>query len=373
MTVRTKKILLSITIVIVLGLFVYGGYYVYSIIKFSQNISDGESPLDEYEQTIREQNPEAYQPQEPPAWEGTERVNILLLGGDSRGMTKNDPPRSDTIMVASIDPGTKQAYLFSILRDTYTDIPGHYANRINAALALGSYKLAMETVSNLLGIDIQYYVFVDFEGFIKLVDALGGIEFEVEKNMYYYDPTDPEYKIDLKAGLQLLDGDKALQYVRFRYDRMGDYTRTERQRALLSALADKLTSTTSLLNLPGTLRKIEPYISTNIPANKMISLARLAYESMNREPVTAQLPPMHLLREETINHMEVITVNKNALQEYVQELFNTVNETSDATKENTDNGSTDGGASGSGTSGTNNVGTSGAGTGRSASSSGQRG
>jgi len=71
--------------------------------------------------------------------------------------------------------------------------------------------------------------------------------------------------------------------------------------------------------------------------------------------------------------MEVITVNKNALQEYVQELFNTVNETSDATKENTDNGSTDGGASGSGTSGTNNVGTSGAGTGRSASSSGQRG
>jgi len=351
LTVRIRKILLSVTIVIVLGLFVYGGYYVYSIIKFSNDISDGESPLDEYEQTIREQNPDAYQPQEPPEWEGTERVNILLLGGDSRGLTKNEPPRSDTIMVASIDPKTKQGYLFSILRDTYTDIPGHYANRINAALALGSYKLAMETVSNLLGIDIQYYVFVDFEGFIQLVDALGGIEFEVEKDMYYYDPTDPEYKIDLKAGLQLLDGDKALQYVRFRYDRMGDYTRTERQRELLSALASKLTASTSLLNLPSTLRKIEPYISTNIPASKMLSLARLAYESMNNEPVTAQLPPMNLLHEEKINGMDVITVNKTALQEYVQELFNTVNETPESTAGDIGNGTASNGSTSNGTSG----------------------
>lgn len=344
LTVRTKKILLSLTIVIVLGLFGYGGYYVYSIIKFSNDISDGESPLDEYEQVIREQNPEVYQPQEPPKWEGTERVNILLLGGDARGLTKNEPPRSDTMMVASIDPATKQAYLFSILRDTYTDIPGHYANRINAALALGSYKLAMETVSNLLGIDIQYYVFVDFQGFIKLVDALGGIEFEVEKNMYYYDPTDPEYKIDLKAGLQLLDGDKALQYVRFRHDRMGDYTRTERQRALLSALAHKMSSTTSLLNLPSTLRKIEPYISTNIPTSKMLPLARLAYESMGREPITAQLPPMNLLREEYVNDMSVITVNKTALQAYVQELFNTVNDPSVSSGEDSNDGASNSGA-----------------------------
>lgn len=354
MTVRTKRILLSLTIVIVLGLLGYGGYYVYSIIKFSNDISDGESPLDEYEQTIREQNPEAYQPQEPPEWEGNERVNILLLGGDSRGLTKNEPPRSDTIMLASIDPNTKQGYLFSILRDTYTDIPGHYKTRVNAALALGSYKLAMETVSNLLGIDIQYYVFVDFEGFIKLVDALGGIEFEVEKNMYYYDPTDPEYKIDLKAGLQLLDGEKALQYVRFRYDRMGDYTRTERQRELLSALASKLTSTTSLINLPSTLRKIEPYISTNIPSSKMLSLARLAYESMGNEPVTAQLPPMNLLHEEKINGMDVITVDKTALQKYVQELFNTVNETPDSTEGGITSGTANnhtGGSAGSSTSG----------------------
>lgn len=321
MNITAKKVLLSLIIVVILGIFGYGGYYVYSIIKFTGDVSDDDSALREAERQRLEQNPNAYQAEEPPEWEGSERVNILLLGGDARGLSKNEPPRSDTLMVASLDPETKQAYLFSILRDTYTTIPGHYATRINAALALGGPNLAMKTVGELLDLDIQYYVFVDFQAFIHLVDALGGIEYEVEKDMYYYDPTDPEYKIDLKQGLQVLDGDKALQYVRFRYDRMGDYTRTERQRKLLAALAKKMTSINSLFSLPSTLNKIEKYIDTNIPSNKMLPLARLAYESSKKELITSQLPPMELLREENINGMDVITVNKTALQEYVQELF----------------------------------------------------
>lgn len=321
MNTTLKKVLISLAVLLLLGICGYGGYYVYSIIKFGHGIGDDDSDLKRYEQELREQNPDAYIPEEPPGWEGTERVNILLLGGDARGLTKNEAPRSDTIMLASIDPTSKQAYLFSIMRDTYTKIPGHYSNRINAALALGGPNLAMETVGNLLDLDIQYYVFVDFEGFIQLIDALGGIEYEVERNMYYYDPTDPEYKIDLKKGLQVLDGEKALQYVRFRHDRLGDYTRTERQRNLMSALAKKLTSTTSLLTLPNTLNKIEPYITTNIPFDKMLPLASLAYESSKKEIVTAQLPPMELLREENINGMEVITVNEQALRDYVQQLF----------------------------------------------------
>lgn len=320
-----QKVLISLLTLIVLGIFGYGGYYVYSIIKFGQSISSGNSDLDRYEQELRKNNPDVYIPEVPPEWQGNERVNILLLGGDARGLTKNDPPRSDTIMVVSIDPETKQAHLFSVLRDTYVEIPGHRANRVNAALALGSYKLAMETVGQLLGLDIQYYVFVDFQGFINLVDAIGGIEFEVEKNMYYYDPTDPEYKIDLKKGLQVLDGKKALQYVRFRHDRLGDFTRTERQRELLKALTQKMLSATSLLTLPNTLQKIEPYVSTNIPSDKMLPLARLAYDSASKGLITAQLPPMQLLREEKIEGMDVITVNKQSLQKHVKELLSQVN------------------------------------------------
>lgn len=321
MKTMVKKVLISLVIGIFVVVFGYGGYYVYSIIKFTQDIGNNDSALHDHEKNLLEQNPNTYIPDEPPEWTGTERVNILLLGGDARGVAKNEAPRSDTIMVASVDPQTKQAQLFSIMRDTYTDIPGHYKTRVNAALALGGPKLAMETVGNLLGIDIQYYVFVDFQGFIDLIDAIGGIEFEVEKDMYYYDPTDPEYAINLKKGLQVLDGDKALQYVRFRYDRMGDYTRTERQRALLSAVANKITTMETLFTLPGTLNKIKDDVTTNIPADKMLSLARLAYESSKNGIATEQLPPMNLLREQNIDGADVIVVDVNALHQYVEELF----------------------------------------------------
>lgn len=335
MKINVKKTLLSLLILLIVGVFAYGGYYVYSILNFGNRISDGQSAIDEYERQIREENPDLYVPNEPPTWEGTERVNILLLGGDARGASANSPPRADTIMVVSIDPQTKQSHLFTVMRDAYTDIPGHRKHRINSSLAWGGPKLAMEAVGDYLGLDIQYYVFVDFQGFIGLVDALGGIEFEVERNMYYYDPTDPEYKIDLKKGKQLLDGEKALQYVRFRNDTLGDFTRTERQRNLLAALAKKMTSTTSLINLPNTLRKIEPYISTNLSDfDKMLKLARLAYESSKNELVTAQMPPMHLLREEKIDQMDVMTVNKAALHDYVQELFETAQADPPATAAN---------------------------------------
>lgn len=84
----------------------------------------------------------------------------------------------------------------------------------------------MKAVSDLLGIPIQYYVYTDFQGFIKLVDSVGGVDFYVEKDMSYSSIADKnEYDIDLKEGMQHLDGDAALQYVRFRYDKMGDYTR----------------------------------------------------------------------------------------------------------------------------------------------------
>ncbi len=204
------------------------------------------------------------------------------MGGDSRGK-EHDVPRSDTILVASIDPVTKRAHLMSILRDTYVDIPGRGRDRINAAVSYGGPRLAMRTVSQLLGIPIQYYVYTDFEGFVAAVDAVGGIDIEVEKDMKYYDRSDgPEYAIDLKKGWQHLDGRKALQYVRFRHDALSDYARTERQRKFLIALARKMQSTTSLLKLPSIIDKVEPYVETNMTVSDMIKLGALALEAKDR-------------------------------------------------------------------------------------------
>lgn len=303
---------LSIVLLLVLG---GGAYFTVSVVQGLDSMQkDPENSPFKDVPTVKEDAPE------PPKWEGTEPVNILLMGVDARGVKKGEIPRSDTMLVASLDPVKKKIHVFSILRDTYTDIPGYSANRINSAIIHGP-NVAMEAVGDLLGLPIQYYVYTDFQGFIKLVDAIGGVDYEVEKDMVYKTIADgPEYDIDLKKGMQHMDGNKALQYVRFRHDATSDFTRTERQRAFLKVVADKLKSTTSLLKLPTILQEVSPYIDTNLSVGDMAKLASVGYDSSMAG--SAQIPPMKLLREETINGSSVLTVSsEKALKEYVQEVI----------------------------------------------------
>jgi LCP family protein required for cell wall assembly len=306
-----KRTLLTVLGLVIVAL-ALGGWKIY---ETYHELDQMQKPKDQSLFSQFTEKPE----EKPPEWTGTERVNILLMGGDARGLRKGEVPRSDSMMVASFDPVTKKAHLFSILRDTYVSIPDHGKERINAALALGGPNLAMKTVSNLLGLDIQYYVYVDFQGFIKLVDAIGGVDFYVEKNMHYTDAADDhKFDIDLKKGQQHLDGEHALQYVRFRHDAMSDFTRTERQRAFLGAIADKLKSGWNLFKLPDILDKINPYIETNLSVNDMLKLASLGYKS--HEAGSAQVPPMELISDEREGGAAVLGVKDlDALKGFVQQ------------------------------------------------------
>ncbi|WP_372660408.1 LCP family protein [Cohnella sp.] len=256
---------------------------------------------------------------EPPEWEGSERVNILLMGGDERGLVTDEVARSDSMIVVSFDPITKTIHLFSVLRDTHVDIPGYKSNRINTALSLGGPELAMKTIGNLTGLEIQYYVYVDFQGFIKLVDAVGGIDYFVEKDMRWSDSADDHmYDIDLKKGQQHLDGDKALQYVRFRHDKLSDFTRTERQRDFLKAIAAKLKSGWNLIRLPEILGEVTPYMESNMSVGDMRKLATLAYRS--HQAGSAQIPPMELVTDEKVDGSSVLGIRSlDALKDYIQE------------------------------------------------------
>ncbi len=304
---KLKWIFIIISLVIVAVV----GYYVYSIIKFGNAIHTPTTTV------VGEPN----KGDEFTEWEGTERVNILLLGGDSRN--ENDYGRSDSIMIASIDPVTKKAHLYSVLRDTYVEIPGHGKRKINEAYTYGGPALAMKTVSELTGLPIHYYFFIDFESFVKLVDAIGGVDFEVEKNMYYVDKTyQQEFVINLKKGMQHLDGDKALQYVRFRHDALSDFTRTERQREFLKAIFTKVKSTSTLINLPSMLDELAPYIETNMDLGKMLKLAGLGYKINLSELQTEQLPPMELLKEAKVNGQDVLLVEEGALKKYIEDELN---------------------------------------------------
>jgi LCP family protein required for cell wall assembly len=321
--VRTNvnfRLKLKWTILVMSGLILgVAGYYLYSFVHFANQISTkaGGSKLKPITalQTPATDPIDVYT---PPKWEGSERVNILLLGGDSRGLKKNEVPRSDSIMIASIDPKTKHGVLFSLLRDTYVKIPGKSDDRVNVALALGGPELAMKTVSQLTGLPLQYYVYTDFKGFIALIDAIGGINFDVEKDMKYSDSEDGhEYDIDLKAGEQHLNGKSALEYVRFRHDALSDFTRTERQRNFLKAVADKLQSSTSLIKLPGILKAVQPYIETNLSLTELLKLGTLGFDTDAGQVVGVQLPPDNLLREQNVRGASVLGVDPALLKKFV--------------------------------------------------------
>ncbi|WP_239617877.1 LCP family protein [Cohnella mopanensis] len=258
----------------------------------------------------------------PPEWTGSERVNVLLMGGDDRGLKKGEVARSDSMLIASFDPVTKKIHLFSVLRDTHVKIPGFKDNRVNAAITLGGPELAMKTIGDLTGLDIQYYVYVDFQGFIKLVDALGGVDFYVEKDMKYSDAADKHlFDIDLKKGQQHLNGDKALQYVRFRHDKLSDFTRTERQRDFLKAVASKMKSGWNLIKLPDILSDVIPYVETNMSTGDMLKLGTLGYKS--HQAGSAQIPPMELVTDEKVNGSAMLGIrDRDALKGYVQEELN---------------------------------------------------
>ncbi|WP_028560330.1 LCP family protein [Paenibacillus pinihumi] len=300
-----------IVVVLIAGYAAYQGVGIYNALDNFQK-PDGESRFDQFTQT-------SYT--EPPKWEGTERVNIALLGGDGREENSNGIARSDSILIASIDPVSKKAHLFSVLRDTYVDIPGYGKQRINTAITFGGPNLAMEAVGNLLGLKIQYYVYAEFEGFKSLIDAMGGIDFEVEKDMNYVDKADGhKYDIHLKKGLQHLDGDKALQYVRFRHDALSDFTRTERQRNFMQAVATELQSSWNLLRMKEILESVQDYIETNLDVQDMLKLGQLGLGI--HMAGSAQVPAMDQLYDLKVGGASVLGVRNEAkVHEYVQELL----------------------------------------------------
>lgn len=314
---RTKKrrrpwlwVLLGVVVVIVS----IAGYIAFITLDFTEGFSKPkeESRFKQFEEKESEK---------PPEWEGSERVNILLMGGDNRGLEKDEAARSDSMLVASIDPVTKKIHLLSVLRDTFVPIEGHGEGRVNTALALGGPNLAMKTIGNMLGLDIQYYVYTDFEGFKSLVDAMDGIDFYVEKNMNYVDNADGNrYDIHLKKGQQHLDGEKALMYVRFRHDAMSDFTRTERQRNFLAAVAKELQSVEHIINMKAILDSIQPHIESNLKSMDIFNLAQLGLSS--HMAGSAQVPPMELIGDRNVGGASVLAIKDEAeLKKYVQEVL----------------------------------------------------
>ncbi len=215
-------------------------------------------------------------------------VHILLLGVDER---PGDPGRSDTMFLARVGDGSVR--LLSIPRDTLVTIKGYGEGKANSAYTYGGPELAKQTVGRLLGIPVDYYVKVNMAGFRHLVDLMGGVEFHVPKAMRYYDPVDG-LVIDLKPGRQLLDGQKAEQLVRFRYDEIGDDVgRIHRQQAFLKAAAAQALTPANLPRLPQLLYTARQYVETDIPAAVQLRLAYAVYTAQQKDALVQETLPGH--------------------------------------------------------------------------------
>lgn len=256
-----KSVMISMIVLVLSGLSVIG----YGAYKYGKMIDGWHSPWGNSDAAAANQYELTDEGDLQP-------FTLLLIGADSRGEEKS---RSDTIMLATIDPQEKQVMLFSIPRDTYVNIHGHGMDKFNHSFFFGGPDLVRQTVEEFLDIKVDHYVTIDFEGFRHMVDELDGIEVDVKKRMVYRDPTDGT-DIDLYPGLQVLDGKQALDYARFRKNNIGpddsDFDRIARQHEIISAFIQKGSQFSSIMKVFSMMDILGEHVKTDLSEKEIRSL-----------------------------------------------------------------------------------------------------
>lgn len=300
---RKKRIRWS-SIFLLLFLLV-GALALYSFMQFRSGVSKSEKAVEENKQEYhfngeRDRNG---------------LTNILLIGSDARG---KETSRSDTIMIASYNPDTESYKLTSIMRDTYVEIPGHGKNKINAAFAFGGPELLRQTIKENFDVSLQYYSIVDFEGFVRLIDEAfpAGVEVDVEKRM------SEGIGVTLEPGVQKLDGQHLLGYVRFRHDAVGDFGRVERQQKVIKEVRKEFASIQTLPKLPKLVGVLTPFINTNMDTGDILFMGKGLISKDNRNIDTMRIPVEGTFENQRVSGAGAVLVinmeeNRNALEEFL--------------------------------------------------------
>lgn len=232
------------------------------------------------------------------AFPGRDGITVMLLGRDidldNRAQRVDTNGRTDTILLAHFDFAANAANILSIPRDTLVRIPGYRGRRkINAAHAFGGPELVAATVDNFLGVRPDAYVVVDYDSFEKAVDQLGGLQVTVAKEMNY-DDNWGNLHIHLKPGTQMLDGEEALGFVRYRKSNDGkadnDQDRIERQQQLLMATKRKMISASTFFKLPEVIDTIRGGVNSSMTDAQMMAIAKFVRNLPPEAIQSATLP-----------------------------------------------------------------------------------
>jgi LCP family protein required for cell wall assembly len=247
--------------------------------------------------TEGEGNPAADSPQQPiglqpDPWDGASRVTVLVMGLDYNDWRAGEgPPRTDTMILLTLDPISKTAGMLSIPRDLWVSIPGFDYGKINTAYQLGeAYKLpgggpglAMDTVERLIGVPIQYYALVDFYVFVRFIEEIHGVKLTVSEEIYIDIYDDDKGKIRIEPGLQVLPGEHALAYARARNTEGADFDRAQRQQQVIMGIRDRLLEPKIISELiskaPELYHEFSGGINTNLSFDEVMKLAWLAQQT----------------------------------------------------------------------------------------------
>lgn len=210
-----------------------------------------------------------------------DKATVMIMGVDERA---DDIGRSDTLMLATVDPKKKEASLLSIPRDTRVYVPGYGYDKINVAYSLGGWKLTRDTVEELLDTPIDHYVKINTRSFPRIIDAIGGVDIFVESRMEYVDEWDDAVPgglvIDLYPGMQHMDGVTAMSYVRYR-DEEGDIGRIARQQKFMQAVMNQIFSPSIIVRLPSIIKETLSSVETDLSFRELVELAGAVKESQS--------------------------------------------------------------------------------------------
>ncbi|MGI6443301.1 MAG: LCP family protein [Synergistaceae bacterium] len=208
------------------------------------------------------------------------RFNILVLGEDNVDSSR----RSDTILFVTIDIDDKNVRILSLPRDTRVEVSGYGYQKLNHAFAFGGPDLIKATVEKYIDQPILYYLLVDYDSFPALVDALGGIEIDVPKKMRYVDRAG-KLDINIKPGLQLMDGQTALHFVRYRKDASGDIGRVHRQQQFIKALVKKAYDPSNIIKIPKITKQLIRLFKTDMSPLLAVQLAGFIQNELPRNQI----------------------------------------------------------------------------------------
>lgn len=272
----------------------------------------------------------------PESWDETSRVTLLLMGLDYRDWDSEDwAPRTDTMILLSVDSKSRTAGMLSIPRDLWVDIPGFDPAKINTAYRMGEIYnipgggpgLAMKTVEDLLGMDINFYAQVDFSAFERFIDEIDGIKVDVPYEMEVDPLGDNNAKV-LQPGVQVLNGSLALAYARARNTAGSDFDRARRQQQVILGIRDRLLSPEALLPLlrkaPLLYNELSSGVRTNLSLDQIVKLAWLAQQVPSENIKEGVLePPDTVSLSTSYDGQDILIPNPEQIRLLRDEIFTT--------------------------------------------------